>query len=48
MISADERWNYLAQLDEDLLQGGVIESEKSAFLNHRLFTKIEVGGSGAA
>jgi hypothetical protein len=31
-MSADERWAYLVQLDDDLLKGGVITSERSAFL----------------
>jgi hypothetical protein len=31
-MSADERWDYLVKLDEELLKGGVTLSEKSAFL----------------
>jgi hypothetical protein len=31
-MNPDERWDYLAQLDEDLLKGGVMVSERSAFL----------------
>jgi hypothetical protein len=31
-MSADDRWDFLVQLDEDLLKGGVLMSERSAFL----------------
>jgi uncharacterized protein YutE (UPF0331/DUF86 family) len=31
-VNTDERWTYLAELDEQLLKGGVVLSEKSAFL----------------
>lgn len=31
-MDTGERWNYLVRLDEELLKGGIITSERTAFL----------------